>query len=64
MPKNKPRKKYRRPFSGEGGASMVEYALLVSLIAALIVVSLREFGTQRQQKWDQVGDAFDEALSG
>jgi Flp pilus assembly pilin Flp len=41
---------------------MVEYALLVSLIAALIVVSLREFGTQRQAKWDIVGDAFDEAL--
>jgi pilus assembly protein Flp/PilA len=36
----------RRLFSGDRGATAVEYALIVALIAVVIVVGVGVFGTQ------------------
>jgi Flp pilus assembly pilin Flp len=49
-------------FSNERGTSLVEYALLVALIAAICVISIKQFGERREEQWNKVGDAFEEAL--
>jgi pilus assembly protein Flp/PilA len=41
----------------EGGATAVEYALMVALIAAVIIVAVTAIGTNSSDKFTEVGDA-------
>ena len=41
----------------EGGATAVEYALMVALIAAVIIVAVRLIGTNAETKFNSVGQA-------
>ena len=41
----------------EGGASAVEYALMVALIAAVIIVAVTALGNSASSKFSQVGSA-------
>jgi pilus assembly protein Flp/PilA len=42
----------------ERGASMVEYALLVSLIAVVCIVAVMTLGGNLDRKYDGVGDSI------
>ncbi|NMC62199.1 MAG: Flp family type IVb pilin [SAR324 cluster bacterium] len=42
----------------ERGASLVEYALLVALIAIVAITSVRAAGTKVSQQFSEVGNAF------
>lgn len=46
-----------RQQSTEGGASLVEYALLVSLIAIVCFVAVMYFGDQTGETFSRVGDS-------
>ena len=41
----------------EGGATAVEYALMVALIAAVIIVAVTAIGTNSSEKFTEVGDS-------
>ena len=41
----------------EGGATAVEYALMVALIAAVIIAAVTLIGTNASSKFSQVGTA-------
>jgi pilus assembly protein Flp/PilA len=41
----------------EGGATAVEYALMVALIAAVIIVAVTTLGNNAEQKFTDVGTA-------
>ena len=41
----------------EGGATAVEYALMVALIAAVIIVAVTTLGNNANDKFTTVGDA-------
>jgi len=41
----------------EGGATAVEYALMVALIAAVIIAAVTLIGTNAETKFSQVGNA-------
>lgn len=41
----------------EGGATAVEYALMVALIAAVIIGAVTILGTKSQEKFTTVGNA-------
>lgn len=41
----------------EGGATAVEYALMVALIAAVIIVAVTTLGNNASTKFSQVGSA-------
>jgi pilus assembly protein Flp/PilA len=41
----------------EKGATAVEYALMVALIAAVIIVAVTTIGTNAEDKFNEVGDA-------
>jgi len=43
--------------SEEGGATAVEYALMVALIAAVIIGAVTALGTASSQKFTTVGNA-------
>ena len=43
----------------ERGASLVEYALLVALIAVVCIVAVTFIGTQGEEKLNSVGSAID-----
>ena len=43
---------------GEGGASLVEYALLLALIAVVCIVAISLLGTSTSHKFSQVGSAL------
>jgi pilus assembly protein Flp/PilA len=43
--------------ASEEGATAVEYALMVALIAAVIIVAVTFLGTATSDKFQQVGDA-------
>jgi pilus assembly protein Flp/PilA len=45
----------------EGGATAVEYALMVALIAAVIIVAVTALGDNAEQKFTTVGDAIENA---
>jgi pilus assembly protein Flp/PilA len=47
--------------SEEKGASMVEYALLVALIAAVAIVAIRGLGTAVQSKFNSVANDVNQA---
>lgn len=44
--------------SDEDGASLVEYALLVALIALVAVVAVRFFGGQLSDSYDDIANSF------
>jgi len=45
----------------EHGATAVEYALMVALIAVVIIVAVTFIGTSADKKFDEVGDAISKA---
>lgn len=45
----------------EGGASMVEYALLVALIAIVVIAAALFLGTEISDKFSEVGDTLEAA---
>jgi pilus assembly protein Flp/PilA len=45
----------------EGGATAVEYALMVALIAAVIIVAVTTLGTNSEEKFNEVGTAIGNA---
>jgi pilus assembly protein Flp/PilA len=47
--------------SEERGATAVEYALMVALIAAVIIVAVRLIGTNAEDKFTDVGNAVGSA---
>jgi len=42
----------------ESGQGMVEYGLILALIAVVVIVALRTLGTATQGKLQEVGDAI------
>ncbi len=42
----------------ERGASLVEYALLVALIAVICIVAIRFLGEEASKEFDSVGDSI------
>ena len=51
---------YQCRFSkGEAGASMVEYALLVALIAVVVIAAALFLGTEISDKFSEVGGTVD-----
>ncbi len=49
----------RRFLKDEGGASMVEYALLVALIAVVVIAAALFLGTEINDKFSEVGQTLD-----
>ena len=49
--------------SEDRGATAVEYALMVALIAVVILLAVTFLGTSAESKFDQVGSAVNEAGS-
>ncbi len=45
----------------EGGATAVEYALMIALIAAVIIVAVTFIGKSADTKFSSVGSAIDNA---
>jgi pilus assembly protein Flp/PilA len=45
----------------EGGATAVEYALMVALIAVVIIAAVTFIGTSADSKFDEVGSAVNGA---
>ena len=45
----------------EGGATAVEYALMIALIAAVIIVAVTFIGTSADTKFSSVGEAIENA---
>lgn len=45
----------------ERGASLVEYALLVALIAVVCIAAVTTLGTEASSKFTTVGDSIDAA---
>ncbi len=43
-------------FKDEDGATAVEYALMVALIAAVIIIAVQAIGTESKDKFQQVAD--------
>ncbi|GMQ85571.1 MAG: hypothetical protein BMS9Abin07_1138 [Acidimicrobiia bacterium] len=50
-----------RFIADEEGASMVEYALLIALIAMAVIAGAIFFGTELSEKFSEVGDSIDAA---
>ena len=48
---------FRVRASEEGGATAVEYALMVALIAAVIILAVTAIGTKSSEKFTEVGNA-------
>ncbi len=44
--------------AGEEGASMVEYAFLIALIAMVVIAGALFLGTELSQKYSEVGDTL------
>jgi len=45
-------------FSGDDGATMVEYALMVALIAVICIAAVTLIGTNSNSKFSQVGNSI------
>ena len=50
--------KFRRTAKDEKGATMVEYALMIALIAAVCIGVVTTIGTNSQTKFQAVGTAI------
>lgn len=48
----------RRRLRGEKGASLVEYALLLSLIAVICVAAITFIGETAKESFSSTGDSF------
>lgn len=51
-------KKLMRFFKDEDGATAVEYAIMVGLIAAVIIVAVRNIGTSTNATFERVASAI------
>ena len=51
----------RAHFNSERGASLVEYALLVALIAVVRIAAITTLGHEASSKFQTVGDSIDQA---
>ena len=51
-------KSHLQAFTSDRGASMVEYALLVVLIAIIAILAIRFAGTQVSQTFSTIGDSL------
>lgn len=49
---------FRRMARDEGGASLVEYALLVALIAIVALVAITSFGTALSQEYSGIAGSI------
>ena len=49
---------YQSRINEEDGASMVEYALLVALIAVIAIVAVAFLGREVSDKFNEVGDTL------
>lgn len=49
---------YQSRFNSEDGASMVEYALLVALIAVIAIVAVAFLGNEVSTEFNEVGNAL------
>ena len=47
--------RYRSLTAGQTGASLVEYALLIALIAMVALVAIRFFGTELSTSYSTIG---------
>ncbi len=54
-------KKLMRFFKDEDGATAPEYALMVALIAAVIIIAVTQLGTAASQKFQETATAIDAA---
>ena len=52
---------FRTRVQEEGGATAVEYALMIALIAAVIIVAVTFIGNSADTKFNSVGSAIDNA---
>jgi len=50
-----------RFIADDTGASMIEYALLIALIAMVVIAGAVFFGTELSEKFSEVGDTMDAA---
>ncbi|HEY2813093.1 MAG TPA: Flp family type IVb pilin [Acidimicrobiales bacterium] len=48
----------RARFGGDDGASLVEYALLVALIAVVCIAAITLLGNNASSKFDSVGNSL------
>ena len=51
----------KKIWQDDDGATAVEYALMVALIAVAIIVAVRSLGTSVSEKFDTVAQAMDGA---
>lgn len=51
----------RARFDGDRGASLVEYALLVALIAVICIIAVRILGEQASTTFSTTGDELNNA---
>jgi pilus assembly protein Flp/PilA len=51
----------RSKTDSERGASLVEYALLLALIAVICIVALQFLGDKASENFDSIGDSLDNA---
>lgn len=51
----------RARFDDERGASLVEYALLLALIAVVCIIALQFLGGEASEKFDSVGKSISSA---
>ena len=49
----------RSKTDSERGASLVEYALLLALIAVICIVALQFLGNKASESFDSIGDSID-----
>lgn len=52
---------FRTRVQEEGGATAVEYALMIALIAAVIIVAVTFIGNSADSKFQEVGTAINNA---
>ena len=53
----------RKWFKDEEGQGMVEYGLIIGLIAVVVIVALVALGPKIRDMFDQVNDELDKAAS-
>lgn len=54
----------RKWFKDEEGQGMVEYGLIIGLIAVVVIVALVALGPKIKEKFDEINAAIDGANSG
>ena len=54
----------RKWFKDEEGQGMVEYGLIIGLIAVVVIVALVALGPKIKEKFDEINNAIDSAQAG